>query len=97
MSHLLKFFSAGNLDDPEMTALDYRVPRGIALGLSVDNFNPFSRQISTLGLLIPFNYNLSSETLSHQEKVTILGVIPGPENPIDVDSFIFPGPAEFGQ
>jgi hypothetical protein len=80
-----------------MTGLEHCASCAMAPGLLADKFKPFSRQKSIARLPDCFNCNLPPETQSQQEKIIILGVIPGPKKPIDVDSFIFPGREEFGQ
>lgn len=64
--------------------------RDIALGLSTDGFAPFKQRKHTAWPLIVFNYNLPPETRFHLSNILTLGVIPGPKNPVDSDSFIWP-------
>ena len=68
-------------------------PRDIALGFSTDGFTLFKsrhRGTSTAWPLLVVNYNLSPEIRTHSENLISLGVIPGPYQPKDFDSFLFP-------
>jgi len=64
-------------------------PRDVALGLSTDGFAPFKRRKSTAWPLIIFNYNLPPEIRFHINNILALGVIPGPNKPVDADSFLW--------
>ena len=64
--------------------------RDVALGLSTDGFAPFKRWKKTAWPLILFNYNLGPEVRNHQKHIISLGVIPGPNKPHDLDSFLYP-------
>lgn len=65
-------------------------PRDIALGLSTDGYGIFTRSQATAWPLIIFNYNLPPQIRFHSENVLALGVIPGPNKPGDIDSFLIP-------
>lgn len=64
--------------------------RDVALGLSTDGFAPHKRRKKTAWPLILFNYNLPPDIRFHLEHILALGVIPGPNKPHDIDSFIWP-------
>ena len=65
-------------------------PRDIALGLSTDGYGIFTHGQATAWPLILFNYNLPPEVRFHSENLLALGVIPGPNKPADMDSFLVP-------
>ena len=65
-------------------------PRDIALGLSTDGYGIFTHSQATAWPVILFNYNLPPETRFHSENLLALGVIPGPNKPADMDSFLIP-------
>ena len=64
--------------------------RDIALGLSTDGYGIFTRGQATAWPLIIFIYNLPPELRNHVEHILALGVIPGPNKPSNVDSFLIP-------
>ena len=64
--------------------------RDIALGLSTDGYGIFTHGQATAWPLILFNYNLPPEIRFHSENLLALGVIPGPNKPADMDSFLVP-------
>ena len=66
-------------------------PRDMALGASTDSFAPFKRRRQTAWPIIVFLYNLPPVIRFHLEFILSLGVIPGPNKPKNVDSFLFPG------
>ena len=68
----------------------FQDPRDIALGLSTDGYGIFTRGQATAWPLILFNYNLPPKTRFHSDNLLALGVIPGPNKPGDVDSFLVP-------
>jgi len=68
----------------------FQDPRDIALGLSTDGYGIFTNGQATAWPLILFNYNLSPEIRFHSDNLLALGVIPGPNKPADVDSFLIP-------
>lgn len=78
------------VDGQQLSHTYFSDPRDIALGLSTDGFAPFHHRKSTAWPLIAFNYNLPPELRFHNEYTLCLGVIPGPEKPKDVDSFLWP-------
>jgi len=65
-------------------------PRDIALGLLTDGYGIFTHSQATAWPLILFNYNLPPEIRFHSENLLALGVIPGPNKPADMDSFLIP-------
>jgi hypothetical protein len=65
-------------------------PTDIALGISTDGFCPFKRRKQTCWPIIAINYNLSPETRFKLKNILCLGVIPGPYQPKDFDSFLLP-------
>jgi len=64
--------------------------RDIALGLSTDGYGIFTRGQATAWPLIIFIYNLPPELRVHAEHILALGVIPGPNKPSNLDSFLIP-------
>ncbi|KAG8961311.1 hypothetical protein FRC05_006248 [Tulasnella sp. 425] len=64
--------------------------RDIALGLSFDGFCPFKRRKQTCWPIILFNYNLPPEVRFHLDNILCVGVIPGPKQVKDTDSFLWP-------
>lgn len=62
--------------------------RDIALGLSVDGFCPFKKRKQTCWPIILFNYNLPPDIRFHLENIICVGVIPGPTQMKDIDSFL---------
>lgn len=64
--------------------------RDIALGLSTDGYGIFTRGQATAWPLIIFIYNLPPELRVHAEYILALGVIPGPNKPSNIDSFLIP-------
>ena len=75
------------IDPPAMYFQD---PRDIALGLSTDGYGIFTHGRATAWPLILFNYNLPPEIRFHSDNILALGVIPGPNKPADIDSFLVP-------
>jgi len=68
----------------------FQDPHDIALGLSTDGYGIFTHGQATAWPLILFNYNLPPETRFHSDNLLPLGVIPGPNKPADIDSFLIP-------
>lgn len=68
----------------------FQDPRDIALGLSTDGYGVFTRGQAMAWPLIIFNYNLPPQICFHSENILALGVIPGPNKPGDIDSFLVP-------
>jgi len=64
--------------------------RDIALGLSTDGYGIFTHGQATAWPLIIFIYNLPPELRVHAEHILALGVIPGPNKPANMDSFLIP-------
>jgi len=64
--------------------------RDIALGLSTDGYGIFTCGQATAWPLIIFIYNLPPKLCNHVEHILALGVIPGPNKPSNVDSFLIP-------
>lgn len=67
--------------------------RDLALGLSLDGFSLFKRRRqghSTAWPLILVNYNLTPEIRTHLEHILCVGVIPGPRQFKDLNSFLIP-------
>lgn len=65
-------------------------PRDIALGLSTDGYGIFTHGQATAWPIIMFNYNLPPEIRFHSDNLLALGVVPGPNKPADMDSFLIP-------
>jgi hypothetical protein len=65
-------------------------PRNIALGLSTDGFGPFKHCTKTAWPVILFNYNLPPKERFLKKNIILVGVIPGPKKPGDLDSFLWP-------
>lgn len=64
--------------------------RDIALGLSFDGFGPFKRRKHTCWPIVLFNYNLPPEERFLLANIICVGIIPGPKQMKDADSFLFP-------
>ena len=64
--------------------------RDIALGLSTDGYGIFSSGQATAWPLVIFLYNLPPELQVHVKHLLALGVIPGPNKPAEIDSFLIP-------
>ena len=62
--------------------------RDIALGLSTDGYGIFTHGQATTWLLIIFIYNLPPKLRFHVEHILALGIIPGPNKPSNIDSFL---------
>ncbi|KAG8703712.1 hypothetical protein FRC09_003998 [Ceratobasidium sp. 395] len=75
---------------------EYRIlddPRDLALALSTDGFSLFKRRRSghsTAWPLIFINYNLHPRYRTHLEHIICVGVIPGPKQCKDLNSFLVP-------
>ncbi|QRV74497.1 Transposase family tnp2 [Ceratobasidium sp. AG-Ba] len=76
---------------------DYRYfdsPDDIALGLGTDGFSMFKRRrhkgTSAAWPLILLNYNLHTSVRTRLENIICVGVIPGPKECKDINSFLFP-------
>ncbi|QRV91910.1 Transposase family Tnp2 protein [Ceratobasidium sp. AG-Ba] len=77
--------------DAEYKILDN--PEDLALGLSTDGFTLFKRRrrgLSTAWPLIFINYNLHPKYCVRLENVICVGVIPGPKQCKDLNSFLIP-------
>ncbi|QRV97963.1 Transposase family Tnp2 protein [Ceratobasidium sp. AG-Ba] len=73
--------------------LDHRYfssPTDIALGLSTDGFGPFRTCEQSCWPLVIFNYNLDPTIRHRLENLLCLGVIPGPNEPQELDTFLEP-------
>jgi hypothetical protein len=64
--------------------------RDVALGLSLDGFAPFNRRTATAWPVVLFNYNLPPDVRFLLTNILALCVIPGPNKPKDIDSFLWP-------
>ncbi|CUA70931.1 Elongator complex protein 1 [Rhizoctonia solani] len=64
--------------------------RDIALGLSTDGFAPFDTNETSSWPIILFNYNLSPAIRFRLENIICVGVIPGPNQPKEINTFIEP-------
>lgn len=64
--------------------------RDLALGISFDGFCPFKRRKQMCWPIVLFNYNLPPEERFHLDNIICLGVIPGPKQMKDADSFLWP-------
>ncbi|QRV74283.1 Transposase family tnp2 [Ceratobasidium sp. AG-Ba] len=62
----------------------------IALGLATDGFGPFKTRKQSCWPLLVFNYNLPPSIRYHLDNMLCLGVIPGPNEPKELDSFLHP-------
>ncbi|QRV77877.1 Transposase family Tnp2 protein [Ceratobasidium sp. AG-Ba] len=75
---------------------EYRIldnPEDLALGLSTDGFTLFKRRrrgLSTAWPLIFINYNLHPKYRVRLENIICVGVIPGPRQCKDLNSFLVP-------
>ncbi|QRW21895.1 Transposase family tnp2 [Rhizoctonia solani] len=62
----------------------------IALGIGLDGACPFKRRTNTCWPILIINYNLSSEERTRIENMICVGIIPGPQCPADINSFLQP-------
>ncbi|QRV96812.1 Transposase family Tnp2 protein [Ceratobasidium sp. AG-Ba] len=62
----------------------------IALGLTTDGFGPFKTRKQSCWPLLVFNYNLPPSIQYHLDNMLCLGVIPGRNEPKDLDTFLHP-------
>ncbi|CAE6488550.1 unnamed protein product [Rhizoctonia solani] len=79
--------------DPEGNYHFFDDPRDIALGVSTDGFTLFKRRrrgLSTAWPIIIINYNLHPRIRTRLENVLCVGVIPGPKQCKDLNSFLVP-------
>lgn len=65
-------------------------PTDVALGLSTDGFGPFKSRSHQCWPLVLFNYNLNPKIRTRLENLLCVGVIPGPNTPKELDSFLEP-------
>lgn len=78
------------IGDEELPHRFFSQPTDIALGLSTDGFGPFKKRKQSCWPLIAFNYNLPPEIRIHLLSIICLGIIPGPKQPKNIDSFLIP-------
>lgn len=64
--------------------------RDIALGLSVDGFCPFKHTKQTCWPIILFNFNLPPDLRTLLNYILCVGVVPGPNQMKDLDSYLVP-------
>ncbi len=76
--------------DEQLSHHFFDQPTDIALGLSTDGVGPFKSRKKTCWPLLVYNLNLPPELRFHLSHILCLGVIPGPNQPWDLDSFMFP-------
>ncbi|CAE6388809.1 unnamed protein product, partial [Rhizoctonia solani] len=62
----------------------------IALGLATDGFGPFKKRDQQCWPLVLVNYNLHPSIRTRLENILCLGVIPGPQSPKEIDTFLEP-------
>ncbi|EUC57887.1 transposase family Tnp2 protein, partial [Rhizoctonia solani AG-3 Rhs1AP] len=62
----------------------------IALGLSTDGYSPFDDNKQSCWPIILFNYNLPPTIRFQLEHIMCVGVIPGPNQPADLNSYLEP-------
>ncbi|CEL62957.1 hypothetical protein RSOLAG1IB_12611 [Rhizoctonia solani AG-1 IB] len=75
------------------TRLDHRFfsnNTDIALGLSTDGVGPFKTRKQQCWPLILINYNLPPSIRTRLENILCLGVIPGPQSPKELNTFLEP-------
>ncbi|KAG9126384.1 hypothetical protein FRC07_003631 [Ceratobasidium sp. 392] len=65
-------------------------PTDVALGLSTDGVGPFKKRTKTCWPLVVFNYNLDPAIRHRLENLLCIGVIPGPNSPQELDTFLEP-------
>lgn len=63
-------------------------PSDIALGLSTDGFAPFDSNNVSCWPIILFNYNLSPAIRFQLENIMCVGIVPGPSQPKDINTFV---------
>jgi hypothetical protein len=79
--------------DPNSNYKAFSHPNDLALGLSTDGFTLFKRRRhgrSTAWPIILVNYNLPPKVRTRLENVLCVGVIPGPTQCKDLNSFLIP-------
>jgi hypothetical protein len=79
--------------DPESGYCFFDNPQDIALGLATDGFTLFKRRrrgLSTAWPVIIITYNFHPRIRNHLENVICIGVIPGPRQCKDLNSFLIP-------
>ncbi|CAE6417428.1 unnamed protein product, partial [Rhizoctonia solani] len=79
--------------DPEGDYHFFDDPRDIALGVSTDGFTLFKRRrrgLSTAWPILIINYNLHPRIRNRLENVLCVGVIPGPKQCKDLNSYLVP-------
>ncbi|CUA77659.1 hypothetical protein RSOLAG22IIIB_12749 [Rhizoctonia solani] len=79
--------------DPEGDYHFFDDPRDFALGVSTDGFTLFKRRrrgMSTAWPILIINYNLHPRIRTRLENVICVGVIPGPKQCKDLNSFLVP-------
>ncbi|CCO36635.1 hypothetical protein BN14_10777 [Rhizoctonia solani AG-1 IB] len=65
-------------------------PTNIALGLSSNGFGPFKSRKQSCWPLLVFNYNLPPSIRTCLENMLCLGIIPGPNSPKEINTFLEP-------
>lgn len=79
-----------SIGEEELGHRFFSQPTDIALGISTDGFGPFKSRKQTCWPLIAFNYNLPPKIRFHLVNIICVGIIPGPKQPKDLDSFLIP-------
>lgn len=62
----------------------------LALGLATDGFAPFDSNQESCWPIVLFNYNLSPAIRFQLENILCVGIVPGPSQPKDINTFIEP-------
>lgn len=78
------------VDDDVLNHCYFSCPNDIALGLSTDGFELFKSRKQSCWPLILVNYNLPPSIRTRLEHILCIGVIPGPNHPKEIDTFLLP-------
>ena len=66
------------------------VPNNLCLGLNIDWFNPFSETLYSAGAIYLTIFNLPRTERYKLENIILVGMIPGPREPKDLNPFLKP-------
>ncbi|EUC55299.1 transposase family Tnp2 protein, partial [Rhizoctonia solani AG-3 Rhs1AP] len=78
------------IDGKPMPYKYFQEEHEVALGVTLDGACPFKRRTNTCWPIVVINYNLPSEERVRTENMICVGVIPGPQCPADINSFLQP-------
>ncbi|CEL58469.1 hypothetical protein RSOLAG1IB_12138 [Rhizoctonia solani AG-1 IB] len=78
------------IDGKPMPYRYFQEEHEVALGITLDGACPFKRRTNTCWPILIINYNLPPEERICVENMICVGVIPGPQCPNDINSFLQP-------